>query len=85
MKEFQTLGFLFNFSSSAIKKIYQEFHTAGTTELDTSDFQLFVLAAVELQSKLDKTRHEELGGKEKGAISWRLKLKYALSDMGCFP
>ncbi|KAI8894719.1 hypothetical protein BC833DRAFT_660680 [Globomyces pollinis-pini] len=54
MEEFQTLGFLFNFSPTAIKHIYQEFHITGKTELDQSDFQLFVLAAVELQDKLDK-------------------------------
>ncbi len=58
-KEFQTLGFLFNFSAGAIRKIYQEFYTAGTTELDTSDFQLFVLAAVDLQSKIDKAKKKK--------------------------
>lgn len=70
LKEFQTLGFLFNFSTSAIRKIYAEFHTAGTTELDTSDFQLFVLAAVEIQGKIDKLRQEEGGG----MYAWKKKL-----------
>ena len=59
MNEFQTLGFLFNFSSAAIKRIYEEFHIAGRKELDQSDFQLFVLAAVELQDKLDKSLNLE--------------------------
>ncbi len=59
MDEFQTLGFLFNFSSAAIKRIYEEFHIAGRKELDQSDFQLFVLAAVELQDKLDKSLNLE--------------------------
>ena len=54
MDEFQTLGFLFNFSKTAIRHIYEEFNIAGKKELDQSDFQLFVLAAVELQGKLDK-------------------------------
>jgi Ca2+-binding EF-hand superfamily protein len=57
--EFQTLGFLFNFSSTAIKRIYEEFHIAGRRELDQSDFQLFVLAAMELQDKFDKSLNLE--------------------------
>ncbi|KAJ3264209.1 EF-hand calcium-binding domain-containing protein 9 [Chytriomyces hyalinus] len=54
MKEFCTLGFLFNFSSRAIQNIYKEFDCAGNMELDYSEFRLFVLAAIEMQSRLDQ-------------------------------
>ncbi|KAJ3415741.1 EF-hand calcium-binding domain-containing protein 9 [Chytridiales sp. JEL 0842] len=54
MTEFSTLGFLFNFSPRAIKNIYAEFDITGNSELDYSEFRLFVLAAIEMQDKLDK-------------------------------
>ncbi|KAI8911493.1 hypothetical protein EDD86DRAFT_245773 [Gorgonomyces haynaldii] len=53
-EEFETLGFLFNFSSNAIKRIYDEFD-----ELDRDDFQLFVLAAIDLQQGID-IKHREM-------------------------
>ncbi|KAL2917630.1 EF-hand calcium-binding domain-containing protein 9 [Polyrhizophydium stewartii] len=53
-KEFQTLGFLFNFTPAAIRRIYQEFDVTGNSELDNEDFQLFVLAAIELQADMDR-------------------------------
>jgi Ca2+-binding EF-hand superfamily protein len=31
LDEFQTLGFLFNFSSAAIRHIFKEFHMVGRT------------------------------------------------------
>lgn len=52
--EFSTLGFLFNFSPGAIKKIYNEFDVAGNQELDYSEFRLFVLAAIEMQDTMNK-------------------------------
>ncbi|KAJ3061947.1 EF-hand calcium-binding domain-containing protein 9 [Podochytrium sp. JEL0797] len=51
--EFCTLGFLFNFTPQAIQNIYKEFDVAGTQELDYSEFRLFVLAAIEMQKRLD--------------------------------
>eukprot|EP00842_Homolaphlyctis_polyrhiza_P003502 jgi/Hompol1/4152/HPOL_006949-RA len=53
-KEFQTLGFLFNFTPTAVRRIYKEFDVTGNAELDNDDFQLFVLAAIELQASIDK-------------------------------
>lgn len=53
MEEFQTLGFLFNFTAVAIRKIYEDFSISGRKELTQDDFQLFVLAAVEAQGTLD--------------------------------
>ncbi|KAI8608798.1 hypothetical protein BC830DRAFT_1174105 [Chytriomyces sp. MP71] len=54
MAEFCTLGFLFNFTPRAIQNIYKEFDCAGNMELDYSEFRLFVLAAIEMQSRLDQ-------------------------------
>ncbi|KAJ3176683.1 EF-hand calcium-binding domain-containing protein 9 [Irineochytrium annulatum] len=54
MAEFKTLGFLFNFSPTAIKNIYKEFDITGNAELDYSEFRLFVLAAIEMQDKMDR-------------------------------
>ncbi|KAJ3355736.1 EF-hand calcium-binding domain-containing protein 9 [Entophlyctis luteolus] len=51
--EFSTLGFLFNFTPVAIRKIFKEFDVTGNMELDFSDFRLFVLAAIEMQSRMD--------------------------------
>ena len=53
-QEFETLGFLFNFSPAAIRRIYQEFDISGKSELSYDDFELFVLAAIELQASLDR-------------------------------
>ncbi|KAJ3110333.1 EF-hand calcium-binding domain-containing protein 9 [Phlyctochytrium bullatum] len=53
ISEFKTLGFLFNFSQRAIRNIYKEFDIAGNSELDYSEFRLFVLAAIDMQSKID--------------------------------
>ena len=53
-QEFETLGFLFNFTPAAIRRIYQEFDISGKAELSYDDFELFVLAAIELQASLDK-------------------------------
>ncbi|KAJ3096096.1 EF-hand calcium-binding domain-containing protein 9 [Phlyctochytrium planicorne] len=54
ISEFKTLGFLFNFSQRAIRNIYKEFDIAGNAELDYSEFRLFVLAAIDMQNKIDK-------------------------------
>ena len=53
-QEFETLGFLFNFTPAAIRRIYKEFDISGKSELSYDDFELFVLAAIELQMSLDK-------------------------------
>ncbi|KAJ3031555.1 UNVERIFIED_CONTAM: EF-hand calcium-binding domain-containing protein 9 [Siphonaria sp. JEL0065] len=53
LTEFCTLGFLFNFTPQAIKNIFKEFDVAGNQELDYSEFRLFVLAAIEMQKRLD--------------------------------
>ncbi|ORY49904.1 EF-hand [Rhizoclosmatium globosum] len=53
LTEFCTLGFLFNFTPRAIQNIYKEFDVAGNMELDYSEFRLFVLAAIEMQKRLD--------------------------------
>jgi hypothetical protein len=53
--EFETLGFLFNFTPNAIRRIYKEFDISGKAELGYDDFELFVLAAIELQQSMDET------------------------------
>ncbi|KAJ3212600.1 EF-hand calcium-binding domain-containing protein 9 [Dinochytrium kinnereticum] len=53
ISEFKTLGFLFNFSQRAIRNIYKEFDIVGNAELDYSEFRLFVLAAIDMQNKID--------------------------------
>ena len=76
LNEFQTLGFLFSFTSGAIKRIYDEFHIAGRQELDQADFQLFVLAAVEMQSKLDKrTQLDQESG------NWKERLNEFITNL----
>jgi Ca2+-binding EF-hand superfamily protein len=66
-KEFETLGFLFNFTPTAIRRIYQEFDVSGRAELGYEDFELFVLAAIELQASLDKQQLEQQSGTNKGS------------------
>ncbi len=58
-QEFETLGFLFNFTPAAIRRIYLEFDISGKAELSYDDFELFVLAAIELQASLDKKEAEQ--------------------------
>lgn len=65
LKEFETLGFLFNFTPAAIRGIYKEFDVNGTQELDYHDFRLFVLAAMDLQSSLERGK-----GKRDGPTMW---------------
>ncbi|KAI9207364.1 uncharacterized protein BJ171DRAFT_494411 [Polychytrium aggregatum] len=59
LKEFETLGFLFNFTPHAIRQIYGEFDINGTKELDNSEFRLFVLAAMDYQSVLESKSKEK--------------------------
>jgi len=58
--EFETLGFLFNFTPAAIRRIYAEFDISGKAELSYNDFELFVLAAIELQASIDKSHTQEI-------------------------
>jgi Ca2+-binding EF-hand superfamily protein len=58
--EFETLGFLFNFTPAAIRRIYAEFDISGKAELSYADFELFVLAAIELQATIDKNQAQEI-------------------------
>lgn len=78
-QEFETLGFLFNFKPAAIRRIYQEFDISGKAELSFDDFELFVLAAIELQSSLDKQQELEAaqdgdGAKNGGTLSLAAKI-----------
>ena len=57
--EFETLGFLLNFTPAAIRRIYAEFDISGKSELSYEDFELFVLAAIELQATLDKQQQAQ--------------------------
>ena len=58
--EFETLGFLLNFTPAAIRRIYAEFDISGKSELSYEDFELFVLAAIELQATLDKQQTQQV-------------------------
>ena len=51
--EFVTLGYLFGFSSEAVKQIYKEFDVSGNKELDIEEFRLFVFEAINVQQQLD--------------------------------
>ncbi|KAL7748285.1 EF-hand calcium-binding domain-containing protein 9 [Sorochytrium milnesiophthora] len=52
--EFETLGFLFGFSRTAVKQIYDEFDVSGNQELDYNEFRLFVFAAIDVQQDLEQ-------------------------------
>ncbi|KAG9396186.1 EF-hand domain pair [Carpediemonas membranifera] len=45
--EFMRFGFIFNFSKSTIKKIFNEYDISGDHELDYEEFKIFCLAAVD--------------------------------------
>eukprot|EP00835_Amoeboradix_gromovi_P003752 NODE_260_length_12610_cov_0.413076.p7 type:complete len:192 gc:universal NODE_260_length_12610_cov_0.413076:363-938(+) len=55
-QEFTTLGYLFGFSSEAVKLIYDEFDVSGNKELDIEEFRLFVFEAINLQQELDNSK-----------------------------
>jgi Ca2+-binding EF-hand superfamily protein len=64
--EFETLGFLFNFSKKAVRKIYEEFDVSGNGSLDINEFRLFIFAAIDMQGELEKEQMKERGkGKTK--------------------
>jgi Ca2+-binding EF-hand superfamily protein len=74
--EFETLGFLFNFTPQAVRKIYQEFDVTGNSELDYKEFRLFVLAAIDMQTKLENKAKERANRPD-----FVHKLKMVLSDL----
>jgi hypothetical protein len=47
-EEFETLGFLCNFSKNAVRRIYEVFDVTGNSELESSEFRLFVFAAIDM-------------------------------------
>lgn len=49
-QEFETLGFLFGFSQTAVSKIFEDFQL---DELDINDFRLFAFAALDVQESLN--------------------------------
>lgn len=61
-EEFETLGFLFNFTKNAVKRIYEVFDVSGNSELENSEFRLFIFAALDMQATLEqeKARNEEI-------------------------
>ena len=52
--EFITLGYLFGFTSEAVKLIYDEFDVSGNKELDIEEFRLFVFEAINIQQRIDQ-------------------------------
>ncbi|KAI8804665.1 hypothetical protein BJ742DRAFT_447328 [Cladochytrium replicatum] len=81
-QEFETLGFLFNFTQKAVRKIFQEFDMSGNAEMDYNEFQLFVLAAIDMQAKLEARNKlvYELTNSRPPIQVWWIKLKTYFSD-----
>eukprot|EP00699_Malawimonas_sp_californiana_P001973 EC716455.1.p1 GENE.EC716455.1~~EC716455.1.p1 ORF type:complete len:185 (+),score=17.93 EC716455.1:52-606(+) len=50
-EEFQKLGFLFGFSGRTIKSIIDDFDVSGDKELDSAEFRMFTLAAIEREQE----------------------------------
>lgn len=48
-EEFERIGFLFNFYSTAVKAIFKEFDVSGDSELDFKEFKLFAMACIDQQ------------------------------------
>ncbi|XP_037091669.1 EF-hand calcium-binding domain-containing protein 9-like [Pollicipes pollicipes] len=48
-EEFERIGFLFNFYSTAIRSIFKEFDVSGDSELDFKEFKLFAMACIDQQ------------------------------------
>ncbi|EPZ34868.1 EF-hand [Rozella allomycis CSF55] len=68
-KEFETLGFLFNFSNKAVKKIFSEFDVSGNSELDYKEFRLFAFAAIDLEAELEKKQKRQEKARRQSIIS----------------
>ncbi|KAF0295020.1 EF-hand calcium-binding domain-containing protein 9 [Amphibalanus amphitrite] len=48
-EEFERIGFMFNFYSTAIRSIFKEFDVSGDSELDFKEFKLFAMACIDQQ------------------------------------